>query len=70
MVKNVYALNAVNFGHKKGEGMKGRKRNISNVASALSAQEGGIQACHLVLIIEYGRIYKNGNGEIQGYSRL
>lgn len=53
MKVKMFALNAVNFGHKKGEGMKGRKRNISNVASALSAQEGGIQACHLVLII-YG----------------
>lgn len=64
MVKNVYALNAVNFGHKKGEGMKGRTRNVSNIAASLSAQEGGITACHLVLIIENGRINKNGNGKI------
>ena len=37
----------------KQEGMEGRTRTISNVAASLSAQEGGITACHLVLII-YG----------------
>ena len=52
MIK-AYALNAVNFGHKKGEGMKGRTRNVSNIAAALQAQEGGITACHLVLVV-YG----------------
>lgn len=46
-----FALNPVNFGHKKGEGMKDRKRVLSNVVSALAAQEGGITACHLVLIV-------------------
>ena len=54
MKRKAYALNAVNFGHKKGEGMQGRARNISNVASSLAAQEGGITACHLVLIIYEG----------------
>ena len=53
MMIKAYALNAVNFNHKKGEGMKGRTRNVSNVAASLSAQEGGITACHLVLIV-YG----------------
>lgn len=52
MIK-AYALNPVNFGHKKGEGMKGRTRNVSNIAAALQAQEGGITACHLVLVV-YG----------------
>ena len=57
-MKKMYALNAVNFGHKKGEGMKGRSRTVSNVAASLSAQEGGITACHLVLIIHGDK--KNG----------
>jgi len=43
--------------------MKDRKRVISNVVSAIAAQEGGITACHLVLIIK-GRIDKDGNGKI------
>ena len=58
-----FALNPVNFNHKKGEGMKDRKRVLSNVVSAIAAQEGGITACHLVLIIK-GRIDKDGNGKI------
>ena len=53
MKREAFALNPVNFNHKKGEGMKDRKRVISNVVSAIAAQEGGITACHLVLII-YG----------------
>ena len=48
---NKVALNPVNFAHKKGEGMKDRKRVISNVISALNAQEGGITACKLILEI-------------------
>ena len=48
---NAFALNPVNFNHKKGEGMKDRKRVLSNVVSAIAAQEGGITACHLVLLI-------------------
>lgn len=51
MKQKAYALNAINFNHKKGEGMKGRSRIISNIAASLSAQEGGITACHLVLLI-------------------
>ena len=63
MKTKAFALNPVNFNHKKGEGMKDRKRVISNVVSAIAAQEGGITACHLVLIIN-GRIDKDGNGKI------
>ena len=63
MIVNAFALNPVNFNHKKGEGMKDRKRVLSNVVSAIAAQEGGITACHLVLIIN-GRIDKDGNGKI------
>ena len=51
MKVNAFALNPVNFNHKKGEGMKDRKRVLSNVVSAIAAQEGGITACHLVLLI-------------------
>lgn len=50
MKKKVLSLNAVNFAHKKGTGMKDRKRIPSNIISSLSAQEGGITSCHLVLI--------------------
>ena len=50
-MKKVYALNPVNFNHKKGEGMKGRKRVLSNIVTSIAAQEGGITACHLILII-------------------
>lgn len=48
----VLSLNPVNFAHKKGTGMKDRKRIPSNITSAISAQEGGITACHLVLIYD------------------
>ena len=47
---NAVSLNPVNFAHKKGTGMKDRKRIPSNIISSLSAQEGGITACHLVLL--------------------
>jgi hypothetical protein len=50
-MKKVYALNPVNFNHKKGEGMKGRRRVLSNIVTSIAAQEGGITACHLILII-------------------
>lgn len=63
MKVNAFALNPVNFNHKKGEGMKDRKRVLSNVVSAIAAQEGGITVCHLVLIVN-GRIDKDGNGKI------
>jgi len=47
---NAVSLNPVNFAHKKGTGMEDRKRIPSDIVSAISAQEGGITACHLVLI--------------------
>lgn len=63
-MKKVYALNPVNFNHKKGEGMKGRRRTLSSIVTSIAAQEGGITACHLVLIIENGRFSKDGNGKV------
>lgn len=56
---NKVALNPINFVHEKGMGMEGRKRVISDIVSALNAQEGGITACKLVLEI-YDEVTETG----------
>ena len=50
----VYALNAANFSHKKGTGMDGRTRNVSQIIQSLQAQEGGITARPLILVVDRG----------------
>ena len=47
---NAWALNAANFGHKKGTGMEGRTRNVGHIVQSLQSQEGGITARALVLV--------------------
>jgi hypothetical protein len=60
-----WALNAVNFAHKKGTGMNGRSRNVSGITQSLSAQEGGVTSCSLVLEEKENGVAENGQNDGQ-----